>query len=168
MFYSADSVNLWECLYRKTSLSMWENFHSRKVCHSERERKIHMRRNFFKKHSLFTTEKIQAIPKAFLRMVLEVRKALPKIGPFSLRNCNCWGVRGGGLFMTVVFLLFLRVAASKAFLAPKEAAPPRAPSPIAFPPAISAGIKAAKVRSPPFLSCVSSSSSSFSSHDTVV
>ena len=50
--------------------------------------------------------------------------ALPKMGPVFLRNCNCLGVKAGGLFIWVVFFLLFLVAASRAFLAPNEAPPP--------------------------------------------
>ena len=56
------------------------------------------------------------------------------------------------LFLTHLFLFFLlfRVAASRAFLTPNEAPPPRAPNPMALPAAMNAGTSAAKDRRPPF------------------
>ena len=42
------------------------------------------------------------------------------------------------------------MAASRAFLAPNEAPPPRAPNPMALPAAMNAGTRAAKGRRPPF------------------
>ena len=42
------------------------------------------------------------------------------------------------------------MAASRAFLAPNEAPPPRAPNPMALPAAMNAGTSAAKGRRPPF------------------
>ena len=55
-----------------------------------------------------------------------------------------------GVFILVVFFLLFLVAASRAFLAPNEAPPPRAPNPMALPAAMNAGTSAAKGRRPPF------------------
>ena len=57
--------------------------------------------------------------------------------------------QGVSLLGWFFFLLFL-VAASRAFLAPNEAPPPRAPNPMALPAAMNAGTSAAKGRRPPF------------------
>ena len=72
------------------------------------------------------------------------------MGPVFLRNCNCLGIKAGGFFIWVVFFLLFLVTASRAFLAPNEAPPPRAPSPMALPAAMNAGTSAAKGRRPPF------------------
>ena len=72
------------------------------------------------------------------------------MGLVFLRNCNCLGVKAGGLFIWVVFFLLFLVAASRAFLAPNEAPPPRAPNPMALPAAMNAGTSAAKGSRPPF------------------
>ena len=42
------------------------------------------------------------------------------------------------------------MTASRGFLEPNEAPPPRAPNPMALPPAMNAGTSAAKDRRPPF------------------
>ena len=72
------------------------------------------------------------------------------MGPVFLRNCNCLGVKAGGFFIWVVFFLLFLVTASRAFLAPNEAPPPRAPNTMALPAAMNAGTSAAKGRRPPF------------------
>ena len=90
------------------------------------------------------------IPKTFFLIFSEELIALPKMGLVFLRNCNCLGVKAGGLFIWVVFFLLFLVAASRAFLAPNEAPPPRAPNPMALPAAMNAGTSAAKGRRPPF------------------
>ena len=90
------------------------------------------------------------IPNTFFLIFSAEPTALPKMGPVFLRNCNCLGVKAGGFFIWVVFFLLFLVTASRAFLAPNEAPPPRAPNPMALPPAMNAGTSAAKGRRPPF------------------
>ena len=51
------------------------------------------------------------IPNTFFLLFSEELIALPKMGPVFLRNCNCLGVKAGGLFIWVVFFLLFLVAA---------------------------------------------------------
>ena len=90
------------------------------------------------------------IPNTFFLIFSEELIALPKMGPVFLRNCNCLGVKAGSLFIWVVFFLLFLVAASRAFLAPNEAPPPRAPNLMALSAVMNAGTSTAKGRRPPF------------------
>ena len=43
------------------------------------------------------------IPNTFFLIFSAEPTALPKMGPVFLRNCNCLGVKAGGIFILVVF-----------------------------------------------------------------
>ena len=90
------------------------------------------------------------IPNTFFLIFSAEPTALLKMGPVFLRNCKCLGVKAGGNFYFGGFFLLFLVTASRAFLAPNEAPPPRASNPMALLAAMNAGTSAAKGRRPPF------------------
>ena len=65
--------------------------------------------------------------------------------------CSCAFLKSAICLAVSLFFFFLfLVTASRPFLTPYEAAPPTAPAAIALPPAMRAGMSAAKGRIPPF------------------